>query len=89
VGVHGKVVETTVCETVAVVSGILDLCDQAILGEGRDVPVNGTSATLTRELLDERRRDDFMVFAALLDLFIALACVSRKYVRTIEVVVGT
>ena len=34
VGVHSKIVKTAVCETVAIVSGVLDLCDQAVLCEG-------------------------------------------------------
>jgi len=46
VGVHSKIVETAVGETIAIVSGVLDLCDQAILGEGRDVSVNSTPTTL-------------------------------------------
>lgn len=45
----------------------------------------GASTTLAGELLDQRCRDDFMVLAALLDLFIALACVSRKFVRATKV----
>jgi hypothetical protein len=47
--------------------------------------MHGASTTLARKLLDERCGDDFVVLAALLDLFIALACVSRKFVRATKV----
>jgi hypothetical protein len=85
VGVHGQVVKATIGETVAIILGVLDLCDEAIFGESRDVPVNGASTTLAGKLLDERCGNDFMVLATLLDLFIALACVSRKFVRATKV----
>jgi hypothetical protein len=47
--------------------------------------VHGTSTSLARKLLNKRCGDDFVVLAALLDLFIALACVSRIFVRATKV----
>jgi hypothetical protein len=47
--------------------------------------VHSASTTLAGKLLDQRSGDDFVVLAALLDLFIALACVSRNFVRATKV----
>jgi hypothetical protein len=46
VGVHGEVVQATIRKTVTVILGVLDLRDQAIFGQSRDVPVHSTSTTL-------------------------------------------
>jgi hypothetical protein len=47
--------------------------------------VHSTSTALTGQLLDEWSGYDFMILATLLDLFIALACVSRNFVRATKV----
>lgn len=47
---------------------ILDLCDQANLGEARDVLVDSTSAAQACYLRNERRRNELMILAALFNL---------------------
>lgn len=71
--IQRQVIQSAIREAVAIISCILDLGNETDLGEIGDAYVRAVPAAKGGNLENERCRDDFVVFAALLDLPFALA----------------
>ena len=71
--IERQVVQPTVRQSIAVVPSVLHLGDEADFREIGNAFVRAAAATQARNLEDQGCRNNFVVFAALLDLPLALA----------------